>query len=67
MAILTRIIEQFAALMVKMGIPAEQSTLAALILIYLLVTGVLTVFLVFIFRRRQRQQKKKFSSSDLES
>lgn len=68
MTILTRIIEQLAALLLATGISAEQSTLYALILIYLLVTGLIAGLLIFILvRRRQRQHKKILSSSDLES
>lgn len=68
MAILTRITEQLAALLVAAGIPAGQSTLYALILIYLLVTGLLAGFLLFILlRRRQRGQKRVVSPSDRES
>jgi hypothetical protein len=68
MAILTRITEQLAALLVSAGIPAGQSTLYALILIYLLVTGFLAGLLIFILlRRRQREQKRVVSPSDRES
>jgi heme/copper-type cytochrome/quinol oxidase subunit 2 len=68
MAILTRIIEQLAALMVATGIPAGQSALYALILIYLLVTGVLAGLLIIILlRRRRRAPPKVTSPSDLES
>ena len=68
MAILTRIIEQLAALMLAIGIPAGQSTLYALILIYLLVTGVLAGLLInLLLRRRQRNPKRVVSPPDLES
>lgn len=68
MAILTRIIEQLAVLLVATGIPAGQSTLYALILIYLLVSGVLAVFLIiFLLRRRQRASKRVLPPSDRES
>jgi len=68
MAILTRIIEQFAALLVATGLPARQSTLYALILIYLLVSGFLAVLLIILLlRRRQRGQKRVLPPSDRES
>ena len=68
MAILTRIIEQLAALMAAAGIPAGQSTLYAFILIYLLVTGFLAVLLIILLlRRRQRAPRKVLSPSDVES
>ena len=68
MTILSWIIEQLAALLLAMGIPAGQSTLCALIVIYLLVTGVLAALLLFILlRRRQRQHKSVLSPSDQES
>jgi hypothetical protein len=68
MAILTRIIEQLAALMVATGIPAGQSTLYAFILLYLLVTGFLAgLLIILLLRRRLRAPKKVTSPSDLES
>lgn len=68
MTILTRIIEQLAALMVATGIPAGQSTLYALILIYLLVTGFLAALLIIVLlRRRQRDSKSVASPLDPES
>ena len=68
MAILTRIIEQLAGLLVMMGIPAGQSTLYALILIYLLVSGFLAVLLlILLLRRRQRASKRILPPSDRES
>ena len=68
MAILTRIIEQLAALLVATGIPAGQSTLYALILIYLLVSGFLAVLLlILLLRRRQRAPKRILPPSDRES
>ena len=68
MAILTRIIEQLAALLVATGIPAGQSTLYALILIYLLVSGLLAVLLIILLlRRRQREQERVLPHSDRES
>lgn len=68
MAILTEMIEQFAALLAAIGIPAGQTTLYALILIYLLVTGFLAALLIFILlRRRQRDLKRVLSPADLES
>ena len=68
MAILTRIIEQLAALLLAAGIPAGQSNLYALILIYLLVSGFLAVLLIILLlRRRQRGQKRVLPPSDRES
>ena len=68
MAILTRIIEQLAALLVMTGIPAGKSTLYALILIYLLVTGFLAVLLlILLLRRRQRAPRNILPPSDRES
>ena len=68
MAILTRIIEPLAALLVALGIPAGQSTLYALILLYLFVTVLLAVILIVILlRRRQRSPQKVSSPSDRES
>jgi hypothetical protein len=68
MAILTRIIEQLAALLVATGVPARQSTLYSLLLIYLLVSGLLAVFLVILLlRRRQRAPKNILPPSERES
>ena len=68
MAILTRIIEPLAALLVRIGIPAGESTLYALILIYLLVSGILAVLLIILLlRRRQRAPKSVLPPSDRES
>ncbi len=68
MATLTRIIEQFAALLVAMGIPAASATMYALILIYLLVTGLIAGPLLFILvRRHQCESKRVVSPPDLES
>jgi hypothetical protein len=68
MTILTRLIEQIAALLLATGITAGQATLYALILIYLLVSGLIAGFLIFILvRRRQRRQKSLLPPSDLES
>lgn len=68
MAILTRIIEQLAALLVATGIPAGESTLYALILIYLLVSGLLAVLLIILLlRRRQRVPRRVLPPSDRES
>jgi hypothetical protein len=68
MAILTRIIEQFAALLLAAGFPAGESTLYALILIYLLVTGFLAGLLILVLlRRRQRATKCVLPPSDRES
>lgn len=68
MAILTRIIEQLAALLATIGIPAGESTLYALILIYLLVTGFLAVLLIiFLLRRRQRVPGNILPPSERES
>lgn len=67
MTLLTRIVEQLAALLVTTGIPAGQSTLYTLILIYLLVTGFLAGFMIFILLRRRREQKRVLRPSDLES
>lgn len=68
MAILTRMIEQLAALLLATGIPAGQSTLYALILIYLLVTGFLALLLMILFlRRRQRAPKNILPPSERES
>lgn len=68
MAILTRIIEQLAALLVMTGIPAGESTLYAWILIYLLVTGLLAVFLVILLlRRRQGAPRNILPPSERES
>lgn len=68
MGILTRIIEQVAALLVTIGIPARESTLYAWILVYLLVTGFLAVFLfILLLRRRQRAPRNILPSSERES
>lgn len=68
MVILTRIIEQCAALLTAIGIPAGQSTLSAWILIYLLVTGLLAVFLIILLlRRRQGAPKDILPPSERES
>lgn len=68
MGILTRIIEQVAALLVATGIPARESTLYVWILIYLLVTGFLAVFLVILLlRRRQRAPENILPPSERES
>jgi hypothetical protein len=68
MTTLARLIEQFAALLLATGIPAGQSALFALILIYLLVTGALAGLLIIILlRRRRRDPKRVVSPSDLES
>jgi hypothetical protein len=68
MAILTRIIEQLAALLLAAGIPAGQSTLYALILLYLLVSGILAVLLIILLlRRRQRAPRSVLPPSDRES
>ena len=67
-ALLTRIIEPFAAILVTLGIPAGESTLYALLLVYLLVSGLIAGFLLFILlRRRQCRQKSVLPSPDLES
>jgi uncharacterized membrane-anchored protein len=68
MATLTRIIEQFAALLVAMGIPAASATMYGLILIYLLVTGLIAGLLLFILvRRHQCENKRIVPPSDRES
>ena len=67
MAILTRIIEQLATLLVAMGIPTASATMYALILIYLLVTGLIAGLLLFIFVRRHQCEKKRIVPSDRES
>jgi len=68
MTILTRIIEPLAALLVAIGIPAGESTLYALILLYLLVTGFLAALLIILLlRRRQRALRKVLPPSDRES
>lgn len=65
MGILTRIIEQLAALLVAIGIPARESTLYVWILIYLLVTGFLAVFLfILLLRRRQRAPRNILPPSE---
>jgi hypothetical protein len=67
MAILTRIIEQLAALLVAAGFPAGESTLYALILIYLLVSGLLAVLLIILLLRRRRVPGRVLPPSDQES
>lgn len=68
MVILTQIIEQIAALLLAVGIPAGQATLYALILIYLLATGFLALLLLIVLlRRRQSAGKRVLPPSDLES
>ena len=68
MTSLTQIIEQLAALLAAIGIPARESTLYAWILIYLLVTGFLAVLLIILLlRRRQRAPRKVLPPSERES
>lgn len=67
MAELTRIVEKIAALLMAWGVPAAESTLYALILIYLLVTGFLSVGLLTLLLRRRSRVLRNGSSSDQES
>lgn len=68
MSILNQIIEKIAALLIACGCPAGESTLLALILIYLLVTGFIAVPLVYMLvRRRNRERKRVPSPPDRES
>lgn len=58
---LRRMLEQFAGLLVTAGVSAGQSTLYALIFIYLLVTAVIAVpIIIFLVRRRQHEEKKRY-------
>ncbi|MBE0504646.1 MAG: hypothetical protein IBX46_11005 [Desulfuromonadales bacterium] len=66
MATLTRIIEQFLNLLIAMGIPAASATMYALILIYLLVTALITGLLLFLLVRRQREGRRIVSPPDQE-
>lgn len=66
MATLTRIIEQFSTLLVALGIPVASAPTYALILIYLLVTALITGLLLFILVRRQRAGKRIVSPPDQE-
>ena len=68
MSILTWFMEKIAALLVAGGCPVDQSTLFALILIYLLVSGFIAGLLILlVLRRRNREGKQIASPPDRES
>lgn len=56
MVVLTRIIEELAALLTDIGIPPGQASLFALIFLYLLTTTLLAGLVVLIVVRRKRQR-----------
>ena len=62
MATLTRIIEQFSTFLAAVGVPAASATMYALILIYLLVTVLITGLLLFVIVRRYQREKKRIVS-----
>lgn len=61
MPLLNQVIAKIAALLIAVGCPSRQSSLYALILIYLLTTGLLVLCLVLIIVRQRHREKKRFA------
>jgi hypothetical protein len=55
MTFLTQVLKEIAALLVSIGCPPRQSTLLALILVYLLVSAFIAGLLFLMILRRRRR------------
>lgn len=58
MATLDALLQSLAALLVACGVPADHAAMAALVLLYLLVTILVAAFLVLVLVRSRRQGQR---------